>query len=88
MSGPQPIGLAALHLSGHAAWNAFTGVDRAYRGKGVARALKVRTVEWARQNGVDYIYTGNDEGNKRMLAINVRLGYEPVAASIEVRKEL
>ncbi len=69
-------------------WNAYTGVDRAYRGRGVARALKLRTIQWARQNNVDFIYTGNDIANQRMLAINVQLGYEPLPGWVEVVKEL
>jgi GNAT superfamily N-acetyltransferase len=84
----RPVGLARLRRQGNAAFNAYTAVDQAYRGRGIARALKLRTVLWARHNGVDFIYTGNDVENRRMLDINVRLGYEPLPGSIEVIKEL
>lgn len=84
----KPVGVATLMRQGNTAWNAYTGVARAYRGRGVARALKLRTIEWSRENGVDYIYTGNDMENKRMLAVNIRLGYQPLPAFLEMTKDL
>lgn len=84
LDGEQPVGLAVLDLrSDGNAGNAYTGVSRRYRGRGVARALKLRTVEWAAQQGVPYIYTGNDVANEAMLAINIDLGYQPLPAIIE-----
>lgn len=88
LEGDRPVGTAELRLrEARAAFNAYTCVDRAYRGKGIARALKLRTVEWAAQNGVDVIYTGNDLDNKPMLAINIDLGYQPLPAMVSVVKE-
>lgn len=87
--GDRPIGVAFFQRRGdHAGFNAYTGVDRTYRGKGVARALKLKTIEWARENGIDLIVTGNDIDNERMLAINRRLGYRPLPSSLEIVKEL
>jgi len=89
LDGERPVGIAALRRQGrNAAWNSFTGVLRDYRGRGVARALKRRTIDWSRRNGVDFIYTGNDVTNKRMLAVNIRLGYQPLPAFLEVVKQL
>ena len=89
LDGDRPVGLARLQRKGeNNAFNAYTGVDRAYRGRGIARALKLRTVEWSRENGVDYHYTGNDTENSRMLAINISLGYQPLGAMIEVARDL
>ena len=88
MDGDRPVGMAQLDLRGtRAAFNGYTGVLRAYRGRGVARGLKLKTVEWARENGIDYIYTGNNVNNQRMLAINIRLGYKPLPKFREVLKE-
>lgn len=87
LDGDRPVGTALLARQGpNAAWNAYTSVDRAYRGKGIARALKLRTVEWARRNGVDLIYTGNNAENHRMLAINISLGYQMLPREVEVVK--
>jgi mycothiol synthase len=82
------VGLAFLQMrAGSIADNGYTGVDRLYRGRGIARALKLRTVEWAREHGVEAIVTGNDVDNKPMLGINIELGYRPLPANIEyVRK--
>jgi GNAT superfamily N-acetyltransferase len=88
MDGDRPVGMALLERRGpNAAFNGYTGVLRAYRGRGVARGLKWKTIEWARQNGVDFIYTGNHVDNARMLAINVRLGYQPLPRFREVLKD-
>jgi hypothetical protein len=50
--------------------------------------LKLRSVEWARESGIEYLYTGNDSLNARMLEINVRLGYRPMPELIEVMRDL
>lgn len=89
LDGERPIGMAFLQRLGeNAAFNDYTGVLPAYRGRGVARALKLRTIEWARENGVDWIYTSNDIENARMLSINVSMGYEPLPTEIEFIKRL
>jgi len=53
----------------------LTGVRRAWRRKGIALALKLRAIEYARAVGADNIRTGNETGNIGMLAINERLGF-------------
>jgi len=85
LHGERPVGVARLRRPvARAVFNAYTGVDRAYRGLGVARLLKLRTIEWARENGVDHMYTGNDSDNHRMLEINIRLGYQPLPGTVEM----
>jgi GNAT superfamily N-acetyltransferase len=84
----SPVGLANLHVRpGAPAFNGLTGVAREYRGRGVARALKLRTIRWARDKGIEHIDTGNDAENARMLAINVSLGYKALPAREEWLKE-
>ena len=58
--------------------NAFTGTRPEFRGRRLARLAKLAVAAWARDNGVDVLYTGNDATNAAMLAINERLGYRPV----------
>ncbi len=53
----------------------FTGVDPDYRGRGIALALKVCTIDYARANGFSAIATQNDTTNEPMLHINDRLGF-------------
>ena len=84
----HPIGIANLIIPGEGrAVNGLTAVMRASRGRGVARVLKLRTVRWAQENGIEFIDTGNDAENARMLAINVRIGYKPLPAREEWLKE-
>jgi RimJ/RimL family protein N-acetyltransferase len=89
LDGSRPVGLARLsHRDDRSAYNLYTGVDRSYRGRGIAKALKLGTVQWARENGVRYIYTDNDSENHAMLSINVALGYELLPDAVEVLKEI
>ena len=53
----------------------WTGVARAGRGHGVARALKCETVMQAIALGVDRVRTDNDSQNAPILHINDTMGY-------------
>ncbi len=55
------------------------------RGKGIAMALKLRTVRYAVDNGVEHIKTWNDVHNRPMLSINEAMGFakQPVWVSYE-----
>lgn len=53
----------------------WTGVARAGRGKGIARALKCETVVQAIALGVDKVRTDNDSQNAPILHINDTMGY-------------
>lgn len=89
LDGARPVGVSRLRrMSGDAVGNGLTGVDPDYRGRGIARALKLKTIEWAREHDVKYIYTANDAENRPMLAINISLGYQSLPAEIELIKDL
>jgi GNAT superfamily N-acetyltransferase len=89
LDGDRPAGVAWLEMrTGGYADNGYTGVHPDYQGRGIARALKLRTVQWAQSNGVTYIGTGNDPNNGPMLAINGDLGYQPLPAMLEMVKTL
>jgi GNAT superfamily N-acetyltransferase len=53
----------------------LTGVRRENRRQGIAMALKVRAVEYAKSVGAKRIRTSNETGNQGMLHINERLGF-------------
>jgi len=67
------------------AWHAMTAVRRAWRGRGVAGALKRATIAWASANGLEAIETANDEDNAPMRAVNRRLGYRPLPDELTYR---
>ncbi|HEV3311016.1 MAG TPA: GNAT family N-acetyltransferase, partial [Chloroflexota bacterium] len=79
-----PVGLANLNrASEERVFNGFTGVARSARGLGIARALKLKTIEWSKANGIKSIDTGNDMSNEHMLSINIPLGYLALPARFE-----
>jgi len=85
------VGYASLMLrpgSTTVAWHDMTAVRRAWRGRGVATALKVATIDWAVRRGLTTLETGNDEDNAGMRAINARLGYRPLPDELTMRGPL
>ena len=69
-------------------WQGLTGVRRDARGKGVAMALKLRTVRYALDHGIEHIKTWNDIRNRPMLSINEAMGFEKQPAWISYEKDL
>ena len=74
--------LTADPQSGRAS-NMFTGTRRAYRGRGLALAVKLASIRWAGANGITQMVTYNDATNAPMLAVNRRLGYLPAGRQVE-----
>lgn len=77
--GDEWIGMAALvdYPESGMMYHGITGVLPAYRGKGLATALKLLAIRLARARGVTILRTNNDAENAPMLAINRKLGYHP-----------
>ena len=75
-------------LSPTAAENDYTGVAASHRGNGIAVALKLRAIQWAQRNGVDWFYTSSETGNSPMLSINQKLGYRAGVRRIEVGRDI
>jgi len=64
----------------------LTGVLREYRGRGIAMALKLQTVRYAREHGYREIRTGNDARNRPMLRINEAMEFVKQPAWITFEK--
>lgn len=86
--GDDYIGLSAVgyFAADNSMYNLMTGVDRAYRGRGIALALKLKAIAFARAYGADTIRTSNDSENEPMLAINRKLGYKPLPGEYRLIK--
>jgi mycothiol synthase len=56
----------------------MTAVRPAFRGRGLALALKRATIAWAVRSGLEELRANNDEENAPMRGINARLGYRPL----------
>ncbi len=87
----EVVGYASLIMvpgSRTVAWHDMTAVLRAWRGRGIAIALKRATIAWAIRNGLTALETGNDEDNASMRAVNARLGYQPTPDALVMRGSL
>ncbi len=65
-----------------------TGVLPAYRGRGIAMALKLRAIEAAIARGCPLITTENHEDNAPMRAINRKIGFVPDSPGVSYSKAL
>ena len=65
----------------------MTGIRRQWRGKGIARVLKLCLIKAARDLGFQEIETANDETNAPILALNRKLGFLEKSGIIELKKD-
>jgi GNAT superfamily N-acetyltransferase len=78
LAGDTVVGYAKLSLSlarTEVAMHDLTGVLRAWRGKGVAAALKRTQIAWAKENGYAKLETANEVRNEPIRRLNERHGY-------------
>ncbi|MGQ9699523.1 MAG: GNAT family N-acetyltransferase [Candidatus Bipolaricaulaceae bacterium] len=71
------------HLS-----HGLTGVRREHGGKGVAMALKLQVIRYAREKGYTRIKTWNATTNLPIVVLNEKLGFVRQPAWIEYQKTL
>lgn len=81
-------GLVAWTGDASRAENGLTVVERRWRGRGLATALKRRQLAWASANGIREIVTWTQLGNEGMQRVNIGLGYTMRAVSRTMRREL
>ena len=85
LDGEDVIGYAKLSLTAPtAAGNSMTAVKRAWRGRGIAGALKGTEINWALANGYTELHTSNEERNTPINRLNARLGYRPGIGQIHL----
>ena len=69
-------------------WTGYTATRREFRGRGLARAVKLETIGQAIEIGIDSINTNNDLENAAILRINSSLGYQASPGLISFVKDL
>jgi GNAT superfamily N-acetyltransferase len=87
----QVVGYAQLAWMSRGAGvadHAMLAVRRAWRGRGIAKALKARQITWALDNGLTELRTGNDERNASARAVNANFAYTPLPEQIGYRGPL
>jgi len=91
VAGDEVVGYAKFSLnSTHttSAYHDLTAVKRAWRGRGIARALKATQIAWAKANGYEQLRTQNDERNEPIRRLNAEFGYTPAIGRIFLRGPL
>ncbi|OLC30301.1 MAG: hypothetical protein AUH31_04855 [Armatimonadetes bacterium 13_1_40CM_64_14] len=83
-------GLSVLSKAAAGDWltQGLTGVRRPFRGRGVATALKLKTIAYARGYGAREIRTYNEINNAPIVAINEKLGFIRKPPWLTYAKEL
>jgi len=64
----------------------FTGVRREYRRQGIATALKVSAIEYARRQSYRIIQTFNRPVQSAVLALNQKLGFQVLSSNVTLEK--
>lgn len=88
LAGDEVVGYAKFSLSQAqptTAHHDITGVKRAWRGRGVAGALKRAQIRWAKEQGYERLATQNEMRNEPIRRLNERLGYRPRPGRVILR---
>jgi GNAT superfamily N-acetyltransferase len=66
----------------------MTGVRPEFRRRGFVKILKYAGFEWAKETGIRYIHTNQQESNNPMLTLNQNLGFEIKSCYILFQNQL
>jgi RimJ/RimL family protein N-acetyltransferase len=90
LAGDRPVAMSYLRFPPvrGSVWTGYTCCDREYRGRGIARAVKLQSLAQAAEQGVPLVYTDNDSENAPMLHINEKLGYRPCPGLVGLLKRV
>jgi mycothiol synthase len=85
LAGAEVIAYAKFSLTEaqpRTAHHDLTAVKRAWRGRGIAGALKAAQIRWAKEHAYEELRTSNEERNEPIRRLNARLGYRPAPGKI------
>jgi mycothiol synthase len=91
LDGEEVVGYAKLRPADArpgAALNGLTAVKRAWRGRGIAGALKRAQIAWAAEAGYERLVSAVEERNEPIRRLNERLGYRPVPGRLTLRSSI
>ena len=91
LAGSEVVGYSKFSLTAAQPTTAnhdMTGVKRAWRGRGIAGALKRAQIAWAKEQGYERLATTNELRNEPIRRLNARLGYREAPGHIVVRGTL
>lgn len=91
LAGDEVVGYAKFSLTAAqptVAFHDMTGVKRAWRGRGIAGALKRAQIGWAKANGYERLETGNEDRNEPIRRLNASLGYRESPGRLLLRGPL
>lgn len=88
LDGHRWIGLGALMSGPGFLLNSMTGVAREWRGRGLARWLKLHTIRWALERNTPELRTFNDVVNDAILGLNRSLGFRVESVEVRYRKDV
>jgi mycothiol synthase len=91
LAGSEVVGYSKFSLTAAQPTTAnhdMTGVKRAWRGRGIAGALKRAQIAWAKEHGYERLATQNEIRNEPIRRLNERLGYKEAPGQIVVRGPL
>jgi RimJ/RimL family protein N-acetyltransferase len=84
------VGYAKLAFppEGTRVFHDLTGVKRAWRGRGIAGALKRAQIAWAKEHAYERLVTGNEERNEPIRRLNLRHGYRVEPGKVFLRRTI
>lgn len=88
LDGQHWIGLGAVMNGRGFLLNSMTGVAREWRGRGLARWLKLHTIRWALERNAAELRTFNDAVNDAILGLNRSLGFRESSVEVRYRKDV
>ena len=91
LAGDEVVGFAKFSLSSgdrERAFHDLTGVLRAWRGRGIAAALKRTQIAWAKAAGYTTLQTSNEARNEPIRRLNEQHGYVVEPGTVVVRRAI
>jgi GNAT superfamily N-acetyltransferase len=90
VDGNRYVGVTQLFNTENAGvvYTNYTGVQAEYRGRGIAKALKLQAINAAVKEGAHTMTTDSEESNAPMQYINRSLGYRPGEGHYRILKQL